>query len=426
MILKKHVILMLVAIMVIGIGTVSMAENETPEPPSLTLNTENANLAKGKTLKLTVAAVGDGVPKKPTYKWQSSDKKIATVSGGTVTGVNGGKAVITVTMKLDEETELIATCEITVYVAITGLSSKEKSLTINVGASIKPSVTISPKAATNQNLLWQSNNEKIATVDAKGAIKGVGPGDCIVTATSQDGTNKTIKFNVFVPSLSTSTKEVVLDNSKGYFGYETVRVKYHTARSNITMDDKNASNNWYFEEFKDGTLTIRIWPWAKGTSTLTITDVKSPKSTLKIKITTTEDAAINSRRAFQTMDKSIYQYFMRYGVKSNDIDMFYGLVRVFQVGYNSENAWALGYLGNGNDQLVYITYPTTKESKHNWLQGETIRMQKDDKLAILFKPTKIYSYETTGGSTNYALQLKPMLITFDDGNLLYLDKGIYY
>lgn len=414
-------LILIVLMMVVMMSVPTTAETTEPaESTVILLNMESAEVAKGKTIKLAVTAVGDFTPQKPVYKWQSSDKKIATVQSGTVTGVTAGKATITVTLKIDESLQLSASSEITVYAPVSSIATKDKTITLNVNSTFSPTVTITPKTATNQSLLWKSDNESIATVSDKGVIKAIKSGECSISAVTRDGSNKTVSIKIFVPTLSTSTKQVSL----GYLNPTEVRIKYYSNKNRITVDDNNAKNNIFFDEFKDGVLVIRIWPWQTGTSTLTISDSTSPKSTIKIKIDTPNYVGINSRAAFPNINQ-YYKDYMRYGVGAYDEQCYYMKARVMQMNYESGSAWILAYSKGKYDDLVYMSFNNSEKDKHQWFKGENVRVQEGDEIYAWVKPTDIYSYETTSGATNYALQLKPIFMSFEDGAIFYMDKNLY-
>jgi len=44
-----------------------------------------------------------------------------------------------------------------------------------------------PSDATNKKVTWITSNKKVATVNAKGVVTGVGGGTCVVTARAKDG-----------------------------------------------------------------------------------------------------------------------------------------------------------------------------------------------------------------------------------------------
>ncbi len=70
------------------------------------------------------------------------------------------------------------------------------SVTVEVGKSEMPIVTMKPENATNKKEIWTSNDEKIAKVNHYGNITGVSVGKCTVTVVSED--NPDVKAQVEV------------------------------------------------------------------------------------------------------------------------------------------------------------------------------------------------------------------------------------
>lgn len=83
-------------------------------------------------------------------------------------------------------------------------TSKNISIAVNQSRTII--VSISPSNVSNKKLLWKSSNNKIATVSSTGRIKGIKTGTCTVTATTCDGSNKSIKYNINVKKRKTRYK----------------------------------------------------------------------------------------------------------------------------------------------------------------------------------------------------------------------------
>ncbi len=69
---------------------------------------------------------------------------------------------------------------------VTDISLTFYEVTLPVGASKMPMVTMSPSTAENKDEIWTSSNESIATVDSLGNIKAVGEGKCTITVKSAD------------------------------------------------------------------------------------------------------------------------------------------------------------------------------------------------------------------------------------------------
>ncbi len=160
---------------------------------NITLNKKSASLVKGKTLTLKPTIKPRGV--KATYKWKSSNKKVATVNkNGVVKGVKKGTAIIIVTAGGKQ-----ATCKITVTnpVKVKGIKFKKKAYNVKKGMTVTLKTTFTPKNATNQEVTYKSSDKKIATVDKNGKVKGKKKGKVTITVTTKDG-KKTAKCTVNV------------------------------------------------------------------------------------------------------------------------------------------------------------------------------------------------------------------------------------
>lgn len=69
-------------------------------------------------------------------------------------------------------------------------------VTLPVGGSKMPIVTMSPDTAENKKEIWTSSDTSVASVDSLGNIMGVGEGKCIITVKSDD--NPAVSANVEV------------------------------------------------------------------------------------------------------------------------------------------------------------------------------------------------------------------------------------
>ncbi len=153
--------------------------------------------------------IGDKVTLEASAKeltWQSSDEKIVKVNQkGQVTALKVGKATITVTNKKGEKVECAVTVQEKddneiVLSKITIKGNKE----IEVGKTTKLTITYTPKDATNQKVIWSSNNIQIATVDQKGNVKGLKAGKVTIMATSENGLKATYEVTIKAKAQSTT------------------------------------------------------------------------------------------------------------------------------------------------------------------------------------------------------------------------------
>lgn len=127
-------------------------------------------------------------------KWQSSNKKIATVNKKGVVTVKGkGCAVIKCTS--GDGSGVYSKC-------VVNNSSKAKSVKLNKkSAKVSAGKTLKLRATVKGNckeVLWKSSNTKVATVTDNGLITAVENGKTVISATTMDGSKKVAKCTVTV------------------------------------------------------------------------------------------------------------------------------------------------------------------------------------------------------------------------------------
>lgn len=153
----------------------------------------------------------------PQINWYSTDQSIATVSqNGVVTSKNYGSCkVVAYVSNLPSVRD---TCDIVVNFInpiklITSISFNESSINL-IYKQPEPHIvnyTITPSDAGNKVLLWQSSNNSIAIVDQAGKITPVSTGNCIITASSTDGSGVSAQLNVTVDFAQPTAIEIVED-----------------------------------------------------------------------------------------------------------------------------------------------------------------------------------------------------------------------
>lgn len=74
-----------------------------------------------------------------------------------------------------------------VEVPVTGITLDQTSVTLALGETVTLKATIEPENATNQTILWSSNQESVATVSNTGEITAVAEGTAAITAQTEDG-----------------------------------------------------------------------------------------------------------------------------------------------------------------------------------------------------------------------------------------------
>ena len=158
----------------------------------------------GSAIKLTPTIVGTG----KSVKWTTSDKTVATVSGGRVTGKNTGTAIITATAN-----GVSATCEVTVIKD--SLSISEEKVLLYTGETKQ----IRSNATGKEVVVWESSNDNVVTVDEKGKLTAVGEGTATIRISLSNAAAGTVSRD------TTDTCEVTVKDSRMEIYNEEVSLK---------------------------------------------------------------------------------------------------------------------------------------------------------------------------------------------------------
>lgn len=177
----------------------------------VSLNITSAELTEGEELTLTADVQPSDAADKDV-RWSSSNPGVATVSGGIVTAVAEGTAVITVT---SEDMGHSATCQLTVnkkVVPVTGLNLSESTLSLVAGGTHVLKAEILPENATDKEINWSSSDPSVASVDSStGEVTAVAPGTASISCTTADG-SVTASCTVTVEAAVVRVSDVSLDS----------------------------------------------------------------------------------------------------------------------------------------------------------------------------------------------------------------------
>lgn len=149
-------------------------------------------------------AKADGVETKVSNA--SDDKIVVTDSNGKESSVEAGKTAISNdegTKEENKEPEKKPETETPaggsssdsgstspsgpVNVDLQGIVADDENKSVQVGKSIKLTPVFKPANATNKKVYWSVNNSAVASVDNNGNVIGKTKGDCVVTASSDQG-----------------------------------------------------------------------------------------------------------------------------------------------------------------------------------------------------------------------------------------------
>ena len=177
---------------------------------SVTLNQSSLELIAGKEATLTATVKPDNATNR-TVAWESNATNVATVdNNGKVTAKAEGTAIITA--KAGDKT---ATCTVTVTkadVKVTQITISGKN-TLNVNDVATLTADVQPGDATNKTVVWTSENPDVVKVE-NGKVTALMPGQAVIKATAQDGSNVVGTFTIKVSVSNVDTLKAKVAEAK--------------------------------------------------------------------------------------------------------------------------------------------------------------------------------------------------------------------
>lgn len=173
----------------------------------------------------------------------SNDTSIIRVnSDKTLTAVGEGEAAITIKAKNVSKTFTVAVNAIPVE----GVKIQSNLSRIQLGSSRKLNVSVSPNNASNNEIIWKSDNPNIIKVDQKGNITGKSLGITRLSCQSYNGITDECIVEVY---------EVVPDEVKTT--HDTIKMECGTTFNfGVTILPENANNKNYEIKIEDDTIAI--------------------------------------------------------------------------------------------------------------------------------------------------------------------------
>ncbi len=89
---------------------------------------------------------------------------------------------------------------------VTNITLSKSAASIEVGETLSLSANVLPSDATNRNVVWESSDTEVATVDQSGLVTAMGAGNAIITATATDGSGKAGSCSLTVTAADARTQ----------------------------------------------------------------------------------------------------------------------------------------------------------------------------------------------------------------------------
>ena len=254
--------------------TAEVAVKVSVAAESISLSRTTANLLVGHSCTATATVLPENAGNK-TVTWTSSNKSVATVSNGKITGVAAGKATITA------KTTNGITAKIAVTVkdsgtAPTGITLSKSTTNLVVGHSTTVTAAVTPSTASNKTVSWTSSDTSIATV-SNGRITAVGGGTATVTAKTSNGLTATVTVKVTVPVISISLSR---ERANLLVGHSCTATAYI-----YPSDATNKTVRWTSSDTSVATVSKgKITAVGVGTATITATTSNGKTATVAVTV----------------------------------------------------------------------------------------------------------------------------------------------
>ena len=262
-------------------------------------------IATGESATAETAAHDEKIAKaaeKLTLAWTSSDESVATVDEtGTVTAVAAGEAEITAAVK---DTEMQDVCVITVKVSAKELKVPD-TLDVKLNDTDETAIEAKcePKDASNVSFNFASSDEEVATVDKDGKVKVLKAGECDITTTLMQDSEKVTEKTTHVKAFY-EVESITLDSNEGKL---TVG-NSHTIKATVAPEEVSAETPIEWSSSNEKVATVdsngKVTAVSSGNATITATageesanyevTVEQPKKVTTSNKTYTKNGSSNS------------------------------------------------------------------------------------------------------------------------------------
>jgi uncharacterized protein YjdB len=242
------------------------------------LSDHTYKLGLNRTYRLTATISGETATNKDVT-WRSSNPEVCTVDeNGRIRGISLGDATIYCTAADGSGAEDL--CEVTVCELVKKIDLDITYITLIQGHSYTITAKVSDDNATFKEVIWTSDDEKIAIVNPNGVVTALNPGSTVVRASANDtsGVSAICYINVIAPVYTTAIKfaesELVLIPG------EERTVQYALVPNNTTETVSWSSDNTIVATVDQN--TGHIVAKSVGTANVSIMTETGLKGTIKV------------------------------------------------------------------------------------------------------------------------------------------------
>ncbi|MGL4983029.1 MAG: Ig-like domain-containing protein [Treponemataceae bacterium] len=198
------------SLLIHAIDRSSSEGGSNPSEEKVILNKTIMSLVLGTSYQLQAEVLPSTANQK--VEWKTSNKNFADVTAdGSVIALGLGDVTITAMSENGE-----SRCAITVVsnpISVSSIKIKQSELLLGRGKTKQLDVVFTPPNATNQNVMWVSDDDAVAVDTKTGLITAVSGGSVVITAISEDGAKES-RCLVTVPLTDVPVESVKLDKSK--------------------------------------------------------------------------------------------------------------------------------------------------------------------------------------------------------------------
>lgn len=341
----------------------------------ISLSDSELIIDKGKTAKLSAEITPEDATTKKV-EWSSSNEDIAKVSTeGMITAKSCGECDIICTAT--DGSEVSAKCHVVVKQLVTSIKLSETKIILPGGESKIIEATVSPEDATSKEIVWASSDINVAKVGGNGQIYANKGGDCEITCSATDGSEKQATVKVHVPTFSVDATEYTVTEKSGL----EIAVKIN---GNYTIN-ATSSANCFSCDMRGKTLVID--PIKAGSGTIKLTNDEAKEDAVTLKITIDHSAVYDST----SYPKANYENVLR-----NPGDFKGENLSVYGKVLQKSESWGTTVLrvGTGGygyyDKVFWVEYSSSSIG---------VSVIEDDYVTVYGECTGTYTYETIMGAS---------------------------